>query len=357
VAQAVQILIPRERFWGARLQLVREYAGLTQKELALNVGVSSALISDLENDKRLWPGVELARALGVVLQVKAEFFFSKVDDPFLEAECNFRHRRTTPEKIKNRVRAHAALLGMIVEELRKIFGFPKLTLPTAYASSGDEIEAAAQLCRKTWNVDLHAPFLQLGRAVERAGVVIVAGLVDTRKVDAFSRYGEESLIFLNEGAGTGASRRNFDIAHEIGHLVMHKNMLTGDIETETAADRFASALLMPRPTFEREFNTRPYSLDHVLNLKKRWNTSAAAITRRALDLQLIDAITYRRANQQMSARGWKRYEPNEPPMYRPELLATALSSLGKSVKTDAKAIQEKLGITNELYNQVLSAHS
>ena len=353
----IQTLVPRERFWGARLQLAREYAGLTQKELALNVGTSSALVSDLENDKRLWPGLGVANAFASVLLVEPSFFFAPVGDPYLEGECNFRHRRTTPEKLKNQVRAHAALIGMVVHELRHIYGFPKLALPQLYVGTSEQIEEAAQKCRERWRVDLQAPFLQFGRAVERAGIVIVAGAIDTRKVDAFSRYGEASLIFLNEGAGSSASRRNFDLAHEIGHLVMHRGMLTGDIETENAADRFASAILMPRRTFEPEFAIRRFSLEHVLALKQRWNTSAAAITRRAFDLKLIDATTYRRANQQMSARGWKRYEPLEPPLYRPELLTSALAGLESKVKTTARDIQIRLGITQKLFEKILISHS
>ncbi|HEY8908294.1 MAG TPA: ImmA/IrrE family metallo-endopeptidase, partial [Rhodoferax sp.] len=53
---------------------------------------------------------------------------------------------------------------------------------------------------------------------------------------------------------TGHVRRNtqFGVAHELGHFSLHIGVLTGDQLTETQANRFASALLMPRSTFATE---------------------------------------------------------------------------------------------------------
>lgn len=338
------ILFPSDVFWGERLQLAREFRGLTQKELGDQVAASCSLISLCETGKKRDPAPDLIEACGSVLGFEPAFFYGTLEDVFREDECSFRHRRTTPERLKSQIRAHATLIGLVIGRLRSLFKFPQLSLPQITASNSEEIEAAAEQCRQHWHLGLDAPILQIGRVLEHAGVVIVRHLVKSTKVDAFSRYGRTTVIFLNQ-AVPSTSRWNFDIAHECGHLVMHPGIPTGTIETESAADRFASAFLMPRKAFAREFRMAPFSWKHVFDLKRRWNTSAAAIVRRAYDLRLIGAVEYRQSFKYMSAKGWTKGEPHEPSFQEPELLETALSALGTKVDLTLEALCKELRFT------------
>ncbi|MDT9702280.1 ImmA/IrrE family metallo-endopeptidase, partial [Streptomyces sp. P17] len=68
----------------------------------------------------------------------------------------------------------------------------------------------------------------------------------SKEVDALSVSVERPFIVRNT-AKESVCRQRFDIAHEIGHLVMHEGIVTGDRTTENQANRFASALLLPRP--------------------------------------------------------------------------------------------------------------
>lgn len=324
------VLFPSEVFWGERLQLAREFRGLTQTQLAERVAASCTLISLCENGKKRDPVRDLVEACADELGFAPEFFYGPIEEVFREEECNFRHRRTTPERLKARIRAHATLIGMVIQRLRSEFKFPEVNVPSIPARSIDEIEAAAEQCRKHWNIALDSPLKSVGRVLEHGGVVIVGHIVESTKVDAFSRHGKTSMIVLNR-AIQSPSRWHHDIAHECGHLVMHRGIPTGTIETEAEADRFASALLMPRKAFKREFSLASFSWAHVFDLKRRWRTSAASIVRRAYDLGLISAVEYRRGFQYLSARGWTKGEPHEPPFQEPELLSTTLNALGKKV--------------------------
>ena len=241
-----------EVFWGQRLQIAREFRGMTQRELGAEVAASDALISLCENGKKKDPARDLVEACADVLGFDPPFFYWPLEDVFREEECSFRHRRTTPERTKTQIRAHGTLLGLVVQSLRWLFRFPSLDIPRRPANTPGEIESAAEHCRTYWELGLERPVLQVGRVVERAGVILVPHVVRTTKVDAFSRNGPTTIIFLNQAIAS-ASRWNFDIAHECGHLVMHSVAQTGGIETEKAADRFASAFLMPRKAFAREF--------------------------------------------------------------------------------------------------------
>jgi Zn-dependent peptidase ImmA (M78 family) len=232
------------------------------------------------------PPADLVDALGEVLGFSPEFFYRPVEDPFTEQQCNFRHRRTAPEKIKTQVRAHATLIGEVIDTLRKRLKFPKENVPAIPAKTPTEIEAAAETTRKHWGLGVEAPLLHVGRVLENAGVVIVPHFVESTKIDAFSRYGRTTVIFLNQ-AIKSTSRWIFDIGHECGHLVIHRDAHTGTEETEQAADRFASAFLLPNRAFSRDFRAASFSWQHIFELKRHWLCSAAAIVRRAYDLGIL----------------------------------------------------------------------
>src|SRR5439155_59577 len=138
-------------------------------------------------------------AFGSVLGFQPQFFYRKISDVFREEECNFRHRRTAPEKLKSRIRAHATLIGMVTERLRLLFKFPNYNVPDIAATTFEEMETAAEQCRQTWGLGIDAPINQIGRVLEHAGVIIVPHLVTSTKIDAFSRYSHTtSMIFLNQ---------------------------------------------------------------------------------------------------------------------------------------------------------------
>jgi Zn-dependent peptidase ImmA (M78 family) len=341
----------RAVFWGKRLELAREFRGLTQTELGDSVAASCALISLCETGKKRDPAPDLIEACGSVLGFAPAFFYGPLEDVFQEDECSFRHRRTTPERMKSQIRAHATLIGLVIERLRSVFKFPQLNLPRIAASSSEEIEMAAEQCRQHWKLGLDAPLLQTSRVLEHAGVIIVRHLVKSTKVDAFSRHGRTTVVFLNQEIQS-TSRWNFDIAHELGHLVMHPGIPTGSIETEKEANTFASAFLMPRAAFGREFRMTPFSWDHVFSLKRRWRTSAAAIVKRAYDLGLLGAVEYRKAFKYMSMKGWTKGEPHEPPFQQPELLENALSSLGRKVNLTMDGLCRELRFTSDTFRDV-----
>ena len=345
------VLFPSEVFWGERLQLAREFRGLTQTQLGEKVAASCTLISLCENGKKRDPVRDLVEAFADELGFTPEFFYGPIEEVFQEEECNFRHRRTTPERLKAKIRSHATLIGMVIQKLRCEFKFPEVNVPHIPARSTEEIEGAAEECRKHWKIALDSPLKNIGRVMEHAGVIIVGHIGDSTKVDAFSRHGKTSMIVLNR-AIPSPSRWHHDIAHECGHMVMHKGIPTGTIETETEADRFASAFMMPRKAFVREFSLSPFSWSHVFDLKKRWHASAASIVRRAYDLGLISAVDYRRSFQYLSAKGWTKGEPHEPSFQEPELLSTTLNALGKKVDLTLDQLCSELNFKPDTFREV-----
>jgi Zn-dependent peptidase ImmA (M78 family) len=316
------------------------------------LGIPHSAVSDYEKGKRI-PSLSLLDKLSTETGFLPAFFSRRIDDPFLDVECSFRHKRSTIARQKDQVRAQATLLGMIVSSLKEFLNFPTLNVPHMPASNVSEIDKAAEECRKHWRLDLDAPIMQVGRVLERAGVVIIAGAVDTKKIDAFSRWGRNPIVFMNRGAGTHPSRWNFDLAHECAHLVLHRDIPTGSGLTEQEADRFASAFLLPERGFSREFRVRPFSWQHLFELKQRWQVSLAAIVRRARDLMLIDEGTYKRAFQQMSYRRWlTKGEPFEPIFQEPELFMSAVKALGTQLEKTVPELCRELCLSEEVFTQI-----
>jgi len=92
--------VQSEVFIGERLQVAREFRGLTQKQLGDAVAASHALVSLCETGKKKDPAKDLVEAYGSILGFEPPFFYRPLEDVFREDECSFRHRRTTPEKLK-----------------------------------------------------------------------------------------------------------------------------------------------------------------------------------------------------------------------------------------------------------------
>lgn len=329
-------------FLGSRLRLVRIFNDLTQAELGERASVTPQYIGYLENGRKQ-PTELLIKVFASVLGFDESFFRGPALEEFREEECHFRRRATTPVSVRSRVLAHGALFGSLVEYLDDSVSMPAENVPRARVQSLEDIEHAADLCRMQWGLGCDLPIKNLTRAVERAGVIVTRFEASANKIDAFSRSGKRSVVVLNTDKGA-ASRSRFDLAHECGHLVVHEGMTTGDPDTEKQANQFASALLLPRAGFVREF-PRSSHIDWpaIFRLKRRWGASAAAIVRRSYDLRLIPATMYQSAYKAMAYRGWLKNEPDEPQPENPELVPLCLEQIRSANGVTLRDVMQHLG--------------
>ena len=82
-------------------------------------------------------------------------------------------------------------------------------------------------------------------------------------------------------------RCRFDVAHELGHLVMHDPAHATTRWVEQQANQFAAAYLMPEQDIRSELE-KAGTFSVLLRLKRKWRVSLAALIRRQYDLDIID---------------------------------------------------------------------
>ena len=105
-------------------------------------------------------------------------------------------------------------------------------------------------------------------------------------------------------------RQRFDVAHELGHIVMHTDSEPGSKIVEGQAHRFAAEFLMPATGIRDELPSR-VDWQRLFCLKERWGVSLQALLMRCRQLKVMSESTYQRAMVALSSNGWRRQEPGE----------------------------------------------
>lgn len=177
------------------------------------------------------------------------------------------------------------------------------------------------------------------------GVRVLSLSEATANVDAYSFWrGDHPYVFLNQEKT--AERSIFDTAHELAHLVLHHHAgpEVADKESETQADQFASAFLMPEGDFMNYAHLS--GPGQIIAAKKRWKVSAMALAYRLHSLRYLSEWTYRSVCIELGKRGYRSGEPDGIERERSTVLAKVLTALWSKGLTK-QAIADDLSIPLE----------
>lgn len=337
-------------FQGSRLRIARTFQGLTLAEVGDQVSATRQYIQKIESSNDCSsPSEEMAAALAEVVDVPVSFFYEPLPMELHEEDCFFRKRKTTPQHIQARAVSYGMIFSLILDRLEQDIELPAVNIPNIPVKSREEIERAAEKCRLIWGLYLDAPIQNVTRVLEHTGCVVTtfAGVSD--KIDAFSYFRDRPIVVRSLDKQS-PSRARFDLAHELGHLVMHRNLQPGDPELEDQANYFGSAFLLPRTGFIREFPADRLDWRAILSLKKRWGVSMQAIIRRAYDLNLITAVQYRNAQVHFSRTKQRTNEKGEEfvPEEVPEIVSDGLIMLKENLYITPLAFAEEISLSIEI---------
>lgn len=319
-------------FDGKRLTLARELAGLKRIQLAELIDMSPASVSAWESGLKKPNGSTVAR-LSVALQVEPQFFAATSGLPMFATVPHFRSLRSTTQRAQDQALAYGRLAGEIAALVEKSVKFPPrnlpaFPLPATEASIGGP-EEAARLSREHFGVPV-GPVEHMVRLAERAGVLVVFSAPQTASIDAYSmEWAGRPIVVLNPEKND-YYRQRFDVAHELGHLIMHTDAEPGGRIAEDQANRFASEFLMPAEHILQYLpgTTTNQGWMTLRQLKEHWGVSMQALLYRARELGVMSEVTYRNAMIRVSGLGWRRAEPgNVVALEMPSLIPRAIEVL------------------------------
>lgn len=307
-------------FSGSKLKDVRILRKLSLADLSSKTDLSKQLISIYENDDSL-PDINNVLKLASALDVPVQFFYKKIEGNYCTDTVYFRSLLTSNKKDLNSAKKRMEYITLVFDYLSEFVDLPKLNVPDVSFSVDAELdyEEIAKSVRDYWGLLDDMPITNLKYLFEKNGIFIVASGEDACKVDAFSR----KIIFNNNinyvigiNDNKSYSRFMFDIAHELGHILLHpwsENL--EDLERvefkcrEKQANEFASVFLMPKSGIEIDFMNKNLTLDYFVYLKSKWGISIQALIARAYKLEYLTFNQYDYLMRQISKKGFRKKEP------------------------------------------------
>lgn len=328
-----------------QLTRARELRGYTKVELAHKIGKTPAAITQFEKGQTK-PDVETLARIVWHLEMPRSFFSRNPIARSIDVnECHFRTLRAVSQNRRRQAVRTGELLHEVYCLLEKagiLFPVERLSQLKRVVHCEEDIEKAALDTRQRWGLGL-GPIPGVLSLLESQGLRLLPLGEVCQEVDAFSMWHEEHP-FIMLAMQKSASRTHFDAMHEVGHLILHEDVLPGAPQEEREADRFASAFLLPRSPFLSECPTY-WNLEIFRALKRRWHVSIQALVYRAHKLGKLSISSYRRAFTEINQRGLRQNEPDEWQLEKPTALKTALylvqSDCSLNVLANQLGVQER----------------
>lgn len=354
---AVSARAARDAFDPARLTQARRLAGITKQALGDAVGVSGAAIGQFEAG--VAPRPETISLLAKELNQSIAFFtrgrpIGKLD----VAQAHFRSLRSTRSSERLKATTFVEQVWEATFALEKRVAFPQVNVPFNETDGHMSPMGAARALRTHWELP-DGPVPNLVELMEHNGIIVsnlaLLGNSDaTARVDAFSTASlNRPIIVVTPERARSVYRHRFTCAHELGHLILHRDLAVGDPRQEREADAFAAEFLMPRVEVE-PLLPNTMNLPRLSAISQQWGVSPEALVFRMQELKGASDISVRRAYQKL--RTGNRQEapvvdyPGEVPVLLREAMKVAEQSgftvldLANELRWSPERVRQILGL-------------
>lgn len=318
------------------------------------LGIEQPLLSRMENGISEIREEVLAKAERVY-GLPRSFFFQT--DPVYGAPVSVHPMwRRKADVTARELDAVVAELNFRIMHLRRLFEGAELShsndLPRLDVEDYGGAAKVAGVLRAHWKLP-RGPIKDLTLLVEKAGVLVVHSPLGGASISGvtFAVPGMPRLIVLN--SDQPADRMRFTLAHELGHLVMHR-FPTPTMEEE--ANQFASAFLLPPADLKPYLIGRRVDLSLLASLKPEWKMSMQSLLMAITDVAPLTPNQSQYLWKQISARGYRLREPpeldfpREKPTVVESLLRVHRDGLGYSLDDLAKFLNVHQHELHELYS-------
>jgi len=336
---------------GERVKQARELRGFTQKELADRTNSTQSTIAQIERGFIISPNDAILHRIVLSTGFPLSFFKQPTSIDFPIGSLIFRARTSVTLHGRNIARQYARTIFEVAEKMEKNFD----TIPVHLPSVDDGAIDAAIKTRSSLGLSPDSPIINLVNTVEQNGIMVIALPVRLSNQDAFSVWVARRPVIILSGASESGDRLRFNVAHEIGHLVMHRAMVGDAKRLEEEANEFAAEFLMPRETMVTEISI-PVTLTTLIPLKQRWKVSIQALVRHAYKLDIITLRQYKYLMQQISSRGWKLKEPVDIPIEKPRLISQMAEKI-YGLPVDYKTLSFDMNLSIQMVQEMIEAHT
>lgn len=327
-----------------RIKEAREARGFTREVFADGLSITPQAVAQYEVGQHS-PGPEVMSKIIALTGQPPAFFSAKrpaVRERFGTPFWRSLMRMSRADRL--RIARRLEWSADVVAYIERFIELPRTNLPSIKPpkdfSDSEAMEIAAETVRDAWGLG-SLPIEHLAPTLESNGVVLIKEPVRCTDMDAVSRWqAGKPYILLSEDKNS-LVRENFDLAHELAHLICHAHVEVNSdnlAAIEKQANYFAGALLLPRRSFPQEVLST--SVKYFFELKFRWRVSVQAMVYRCKDLGIL--------NKNQVAYLWRQLSPmrNFEPLddafepERPTLLSAALNMLVENrVQTRAQIVE------------------
>ncbi|TFJ92404.1 helix-turn-helix domain-containing protein [Lentibacillus salicampi] len=380
-------------FIGENLSNLRIMRGYSRKQLSDVLDVTEQAVWQYENDYTS-PKMEIVNNLKSIFNVKSKYFYTRdcLNRYFRAGNIpatNVAYRSKVMNTIsKTQAEAkHMAFLDSFVNYLTSKVSYPAQNIirlrdkiidyiNTSNEDRDTQIKETAKLARQELGLrndtNDHLMF-----SVEKSGVFIFEK-ASGEEIDAYSLWTEQDRSFIILGnLKRSAVRRNFDIAHELGHLLLHYRVEFTTLDRnehraiEKEANQFAGAFLLPEAPLLADMKTitRVTNPDAYIDLKKKWETSLQVLGYRAANLGVMDPKRHRNFYAALHRKGYLKKEPIDEtiPIQRPQKVKSIIDLVVKEGlvdirhmiesdwMTDTSFFYQLTGIDVNFFNRYMSA--
>lgn len=375
-------------FVGKSLTNIRILNDLSRNQLAEKVGVTEQAIWQYENGY-MSPKLEVVNKLKIIFQVKSTYFYNtdllnemgmdniQVDNIAYRSETINSLNKSQSESM------HVRFIDAFIRKIETKISYPKNIIlelrneAINFLKNNEDMERSLQvdciasIARETIGLN-NTSNQNLLFLLEKAGVFVFEKEIG-ETIDAYSLWSKEDRPYIMLGTiKKSAVRRNFDLAHELGHLLLHYKFefTMQDKKTyksiEDEANNFASAFLLPKEQFKKDCSSivKKSNPDAYIDIKLKWQVSLQAIAMRAFKLNIIDYQQYRYYYIKINQKGYKVLEPldKEIPINRPTKVKSILqllfdkglytvSELMDELKVDQSFLTLLTGIENDFFER------
>jgi Zn-dependent peptidase ImmA (M78 family)/DNA-binding XRE family transcriptional regulator len=341
-------------FIGKILTNIRILHELSRSQLAEELGITEQAVWQYENGY-VSPKLEIVNKMKSLFKVKSSYFYrndllenSNTADNIRIQSIAYRSE-TINSTIKTQSElVHVKFLDAFIKKIGTKIKFPfnlLLELRKAviqflnsnqHIEREEQIKAIAILARDKIGLPQNSNKSLLFYLEKAGAFVFEKSIGDT--VDAYSLWTEDDIPYIVIGTiKKSAARRNFDLAHELGHLLLHYKVEFNILDKqaykkiEDEANLFASEFLLPEEEFRNDCSNiiKVSNPDSYVDLKMKWIMSLQAMAMRANQLEILTHQQFRYFFMSINKKGYRKLEPldNDIPIEHPMKIQSILQLL------------------------------